>query len=156
MFFYANDDQRLGDSDRRDQTFLNQIEKKEYVLLLHQHHLLVGNFHFPLIKEANRLFATPMLPAMIIPRPRKEVNPFRGAFLLRFSPGITPLPGESTRCGSPRRRRRAGGLPTVGARVPLRPLFVPAVRSLACRQEATGRAYSSIRLRGLARAILLS
>ena len=38
VIFYANDDQRLGDSDRRDQTLLNQIEKKEYVLLLHQHH----------------------------------------------------------------------------------------------------------------------
>lgn len=78
--------------------------------MLHQHHLLVGNFHFPLIKEANRLFATPMLPTIIIPIPRKKVNPFRGAFLLRFSPEITPLSGGSARW-DPRWRRHAGGLP---------------------------------------------
>lgn len=45
-----------------------------------------------------------MLPTMIIPLPREEVNPFRGAFLLRFSPGDLPASGdlilEWTRCGS--------------------------------------------------------
>ena len=84
--------------------------------MLHQHHLLVGNFHFPLIKEANRLFATPMLPANIIPRPRKEVNPFRGAFLLRVSPGNLPAFGRNGHAAALRRRRRAGGLPRGGAR----------------------------------------
>lgn len=124
--------------------------------MLHQHHLLVGNFHFPLIKEANRLFATPMLPAIIISRPRKEVNPFRGAFYcdsLRGSPRFR----ADRSAAAPRRRRRPGGLPTVGARgsapSPLRS------RSQIFRmpeRNAMRGAYSSIRLRGLARAMLLS
>ena len=129
--------------------------------MLHQHHLLVGNFHFPLIKEANRLFATPMLPAIIISRPRKEVNPFRGAFLLRVSPGALPASGDFFRADRRAADLRAGdvaraGCPTVARGVLLRPLFVPAVRSFARRKGAAGRAYPSIRLRGLARAMLLS
>ena len=56
-----------------------------------------------------------MLPASIIPRPRKEVNPFRGAFCcdsLRGSPRFR----ADRSAAAPRRRRRPGGLPTVGAR----------------------------------------
>lgn len=78
-----------------------------------------------------------------------------GAFIfIHISVALIP---EGTRCGSPRRRRRAGGLPTVGARgsapSPLRS------RNQIFRmpeRNAMRGAYPSIRLRGLARALLLS
>ena len=94
VIFYANDDQRLGDSDRRDQTLLNQIEKKEYVLLLHQHHPLIRKYSSYFPQGANRLFATPLLPVSIISLPCEELNPFRESnfkfhyrlYPIRFTP----------------------------------------------------------------------
>ena len=144
--------------------------------MLHQHHPLIRKYSSYFPQGANRLFATPLLPASIISLPCEEVNPFRVVFCSFFCAlsgkrrrreipafgdfsrrgqshrrSVRPRfrgfsPGEPARCKIPALVTLRKEFPTIEAQIRL--LITPEIRSFKYAGKKRNNAHPEVLKKG--------